>query len=435
MSGPFQRRLIVLLGAAAAGFASWMTLPGTSIDKAAFTTIAGSIANPPYFVSGHGSHADPWKLRTFSADHKPDKRQAPVIVSLGDDVDGFFQTSPPSPVDLAVILTNSQRLGAKKAATAGVLAWEKPDVIGLAALDKAIGRFDSLVMAAPLSRGPVAETMPPAFRKASVAVDTIQGDVSSLPVVNRIPLPGVILGNEHTMAGFQTLESETASDAPPLLARWEDRVVFAFPLMAVLQRLDLTVDALEIRPGQFVRFGAEGPTIPIDRYGRLSTGLRRVSPYTVIPAEDLIDGGDDLFPKQAPEPVILRDDRSAAEPATRAFSASLSTMIAAISSDGSLAAARACRRPGPGAEAAVISLVALALAAFAGLPAFPRNTVFLSIAAAGLAAQVIGMAAADARPPGLHSPGAGLRGLAGGAPGPSARGAPPPPRAWTASPK
>lgn len=403
MAGPLQRRLIVLLGAAAAGFACWKTLPGTSIDKAAFTTIAGGIANPPYFVSGHGSHADPWKLRAFSADHKPDKRQAPVIVSLGDDVDGFFQTSPPSPVDLAVILTNFQRLGAKKAATAGVLAWEKPDVIGLAALDKAIGRFDSLVMAAPLSRGPVAETMPPAFRKASVSVDTIKGDVSSLPVVNRIPLPGVILGNENTMAGFQTLESETASDAPPLMARWEDRVVFAFPLMAVLQRLDLTVAQLEIHPGKFIRLGPDGPTVPIDRYGRLVSELRTVSPYTVIPAENLIDGGDDLFPKQAPEPVILRDDRSAAEPATRAFSASLSTVIAAIASDESLAAARAYQRPGPGAEAAVISLVALVLAAFAGLPAFPRNTAFLTIAAVCLATQTIGMAAADAWLPGLHS--------------------------------
>ncbi len=401
MACPLQRRLIVLLGAAAAGFACWKTLPGTSIDKAAFTTIAGSFANPPYFVSGHGSHAKPWKLRTLPADQKPDKRQAPVIVSLGDDVDGFFQTSPPSPVDLAVVLTNFQRLGAKKAATAGVLAWEKPDVIGLAALDKAIGNFDSLVMAAPLSRGPVAETMPPAFRKASVSVDSIKEDASSLPVVNRIPLPGVILGNKNTMAGFQTLESETASDAPPLLARWEDRVVFAFPLLTVLLRLDLGVDQMEIRPGKFIRLGPDGPTVPIDRYGRLVSELRPVSPYAVIPAEDLIDGSDELFPKQAPEPVILRDDRSAAEPATRAFSQNLATVIASIASDESQAA-RAYHRPGPGAEAAMILLTAIALAAFAGLTAFSRNIAFLTIAAVCLAAQTIGMAAADAWLPGLH---------------------------------
>lgn len=403
MAGPLQRRLIVLLGAAAAGFACWKTLPGKSLDKAAFTSIAGGFANPPYFISGHGSHADPWKLRTFSADHKPDTRQAPVIVSLGDDVDGFFQTSPPSPVDLAVILTNFQRLGARKAATAGVLAWEKPDVIGLTALEKAIGKFDSLVMAAPLSRGPVAETMPPAFRNASVSIDAVLGDTSSLPVVNRIPLPGVILGKEKTLAGFQTLESETASDAPPLMARWEDRVVFAFPLLTVMQRLDLTVEQLEIRPGKFLRLGPDGPTVPIDRYGRLVSELKRVSPYAVIPAENLIDGGDDLFPKQAPEPVILRDDRSAAEPATRYFSQNLSTVIATIASDDSLAAARAYRRPGPGAEAAMISLTALVLAAFAGLPAFPRNIAFLTIAAVCLAAQIIGMAAEDWWLPGLHS--------------------------------
>lgn len=403
MAGPFQRRLIVLLGAAGAGFICWKTLPGTSLDKTAFTAAAGSFANPPYFISGHGSHSDPWKLRTFSADQKPDTRQAPVIVSLGDDVEGFFQTSPPSPVDLAVVLTNFQRLGAKKAATASVLAWEKPDVIGLAALDKVIGRFDSLVMAAPLSRGPVAETMPPAFRNASVPVAAIVGETSSLPVVNRIPLPGVILGKDNSLAGFQSLESEMASDATPLMARWEDRVVFAFPLLAVLQRLDLTVAQLEIRPGEFLRLGPNGQTVPIDRYGRLVSGLRRVSPYVVIPAEDLIDGGEDLFPKQAPEPVILRDDRSAAEPATRMFSNSLSTVIATIASEDSLTAAHVYQRPGTGAEVAMISLVAIVLAAFSGLPTFSRNIAFLTIATVCLATQTIGMAAADSWLPGLHS--------------------------------
>jgi hypothetical protein len=215
VAGTFQRRLWVLLGSAVAAIACWIGIPGTALDRLAFTTVVRGFANPPFFITGNGSHASPWNLRTFAAQGRPDTREAPVIVSLGDDVDGFFQSSPPSPIDLAVILTNFQRLGAKKAATAGVLAWDAPDPIGLAALDKAIGRFDSLVMAAPLSRGAVPESMPPSFRKASVALESIHGDPSSLPIVNRIPLSGVILGQENTVAGFQVLDSEPRTRFAP----------------------------------------------------------------------------------------------------------------------------------------------------------------------------------------------------------------------------
>ena len=169
----------MLLGAVATAFLAWMWLPGTAIDRVAFTAVARGFANPPFFIAGNGSHASPWKLRTFAAKNLTDKRQAPVIVSLGDDPDGFFQSSPPSPIDLAVILSNFQRLGAHQAATAVVLAWESPDPIGLAALDKALSRFDSLVMAAPLARGAVPEQIPPAFRKASVPLETLRGDPSA----------------------------------------------------------------------------------------------------------------------------------------------------------------------------------------------------------------------------------------------------------------
>lgn len=392
---------MVLLGAAAAAYACWKNLPGTALDRAAFAAVVKGFANPPFFISGNGSHASPWKLRTLAATHKPDTRQAPVIVSLGDDVAGFFQSSPPSPIDLAVILTNFQRLGAKNAATAGVLAWDAPDPIGLAALDKALSRFDSLVMAAPLSRGAVPEQMPPAFRKASVPVASLHGDLSSLPIVNRVPLPGIILGKDNTMAGFQILDSEPKSGFTPLMARWEDRVVFAFPVLAILQRLDLTVDAVEIRLGEYLKLGPDGPAVPIDRYGRLAVPLSPVSPCAEIPAEALIDGGDDLFPKQAPEPVILRDDRSAAEPATREFSQTLAAMIAEIASDNSLAPARDYPRLPTNWELGGLSYVAIVLALVGGLAPFPRHIGFLIIAAACLAYQLIAAGTAGLWLPGI----------------------------------
>ena len=389
MNGLLQPGLRVPLLAALAASACWLLLPGTAIDRAAFSLMARGFANPPFFITGEGSRKSPWKLRTFSSKPRLDPKRAPLIVALGDDVDGVFQTSPPSPIDLAVILSNFQRLGAKKAATAAVLAWDAPDPIGLAALDKTLGRFDSLVMAAPLGRGAVAEPMPPAFRNASVPAGNARGDITLLPVVNRVPLRGVILGGENTLAGFQALDSERAARFPPLLARWEDRVVFAFPLLAAMQGLDLPLDGIEIRLGEYLKLGPQGPVVPLDRFGRLAARLGHVTPFAEIPAAALIDGGDDLFPKQAPQPVILRDDQSVAEPATRTFSQRLAAAIAAITSDTGLAPARAFKRFTVSQEIVLLALLITALKLVSLLPVFRRNIGFLLLAGFCVASQTI----------------------------------------------
>ncbi|MEO7099903.1 MAG: hypothetical protein ABI162_11115 [Luteolibacter sp.] len=391
----------MLLISAGAALSCWKRLPGTEWDQAAFTVVAGSFANPPLFVSGRGTYDAPWKLGSMTAETKVDTRQAPVIVSLGDDLEGFFQTSPPAPIDLAVIFSNFQRLGTKKAATAAVFSWEAPDPIGLAALDKALGSFDSLVMAAPLSRGAVPAAMPPAFRRASIPLANIHGDSSALPVVNRIPLPGVILGGENSVAGFSSLESESAAGFSPLVARWEDRVVFAFPLLVVLQRNNFPVDGVDVHLGEYLKLSPDGPVVPLDSYGRLAMPLKEMAAYKEISAEALIDGGDELFPKTAPDPVILRDDQSAAEPATRAFSQKLSAMVTAIGSNEAFSRSKTYPRLAPEIEWCVLGLTAFVLSLLSGLSEFKRHICFGVLAALLVSAQWIGAGMALVWLPGL----------------------------------
>ena len=390
-----KRRFWVLLVSAAITMGCWKFLPGSAPDRVLFSTVAGSFANPPLFVSGNGTHASPWKLNTMTAEPKPDKREAPVVVSLGDDLGAFFQSSPPAPIDLAVIFSNFHRLGARKAATAAVLAWEAPDPIGLAALDKALGKFDSLVMAAPLSRGAVSSAMPAAFRRASLPLTQVHGDTTSLPSVNRIPLPGVIFGGEKSSAGFSTLESEPSSEFPPLIARWEDCVVFAFPLLTVLQRNNFPLEGVEIRLGEYIKLSPSGPVVPLDDYGRLATPIKPMAAFKEISAEAIIDGGDGLFPKTAPDPVILRDDQSAAEPATRAFSKKLSAMVAAIASDQGFASISAYPRLSEKIETGILAFFVIALTTLCGLPAFSRHITFSVLAGTALSAQWIGVGMAS----------------------------------------
>lgn len=395
MRGLFQRRLCVVLASAAAGFAVWKSLPVEDWDRLTFTTVASGFINPPLFISGDGSAAAPWQLRAFTFDPKTDKHEAPVIVSLDDDVEGFFQESPPSPIDVAVIFTNFQRLGAKKAATSAVFAWDEPDPIALVAFEKSLDRFDSLVMAAPLTRGPVDSPIPPALRRASVPASSVIGNLTALPIVNRVSIPNIILGGEKTLAGFSVLDTESIPTYDLLFARWEDRVVISFPLLTVLQRLNLPPEGLEIHLGEYMKLSPAGPVVPIDEFGRLDLPVKLLSAYAEIPAEKLIDGGDDLFPKQAPNPVILRDDRTTAGASTRGFSKGIAGIIAAIASDDALTPTATYRRLPREWEWGILGVAVLLLAACCGKSPFIRSMVGLAIAGTAIAAMWAGFGIAS----------------------------------------
>ncbi len=401
MAGPLQIPYRVLILSAAAAIGCWRYLPGTTADRAAFEVVAGSFANPPLFVSGHGTHSAPWQLGVMTAKSKPDQAQAPWIVSMGDDLAGYFQSSPPAPIDLAVIFSNLQRLGVTKAATAAVFAWEAPDPIGLAALDKALAGFDSLTMATPLSRSVVSSPLPAAFRRASLPLEAILGDTTLLPTVNRIPLPGVILGGDNSLAGFSYLESEPVTALPPLLARWEDRVVFSFPLLTVLVHGDFPLDKVEVKLGEYLKLSVDGPVLPIDASGRLAMPISTVAPFAEIAAEDLIDGGADLFSKSAPVPVILRDDQSAAEPATRAFSKSLSTMVAALASNNAFAQTTVYHRLTAAWEIGLLGGIVLLLGLLGRTSKFSFHIGVLVLFAAVLTMQWVGVALAGVWLPAL----------------------------------
>ncbi len=332
---------------------------------------------------------------------KSKSSQAPMIVSLEDDLKGFFQSSPPAPVDVAVIFNNFLRLGKTHAACAALLSWESPDPIGLGALEKVMARFDSLVMAAPLSRGAVPGVMPPAFRRGSVAETSVHGDLADMPLVNRIPIPGLVLDGENAMAGFSVLESETTGKPPNLLARWEDRVVLSFPLLTVIQRLKISLDQVEIRLGECIRLGSQGAVIPIDRYGRFTQAVKNQPAFAKITAESIIDIDPAAFPADAPDPLILRDDQSAAEPATRAFSKTLSSLIAALGSDSGLTPAQTFPRLGMNWEIGILATLVAALGLISRLAGFSRYVGFVVLSMVCLIAQWLGVGMASVWLPGL----------------------------------
>jgi len=386
VADPRLRFLSLLLVSAAAAWYAWLHLPSTPADRLLVKTVAAGTANPPFIIAGEGTRSAPWSLRVLAPYRKADPAHEPIVISLADDPQGIFQSSPPSPVDLAVVLKNLRRLGAADAAIAAILAWEQPDMIAIAALDQELSGFRSVVTAAALSRGATGSALPPSFRRGSISAAQIRGTVADLPAANRLSLPGVILGGDNALSGFTLLENDP--DGAPMLARWDDRIVLAFPLVAVLAERGLSFEAVEVELGNFIKLGSAGPFIPIDKYGRISTVPGKLSNTKVFRAEALIDATEPL-PILAGKAVLLRDDQSNAEAATRAFSKKIAPLVADISSGAGMSEEQILRRLPPEWEQIIWGTVVLALAFCSSRSRFARAIVFGLLAAVALIAHLI----------------------------------------------
>jgi len=371
-----QRSLRVWIATAATAILCWLYVPTSSIDRHAFLFFAQLNHGHDVNVSGDGSHRSPWQLRWNPDDS--DSNNTPVSITLNDDPDGFFQSSPHAPVDIAVILNNMQRLGARRVAYAPLLAWANPDPIGLTALETQMNAFESIAIAVPLTRGAVMEPMPAAFRRASLPIEDIKGNIKALPVINRASIPNMIYGTDNTLAGFQVLDSEPDNEAMPLLARWDYRVVFAFPLLAAMQQLQLKPEDLTIQVGESIKLGDKGPTIAIDEFGRLVKKAEHKTNLLEIPAEALIDGKKDLLKNHSFTASIISDHRSINESAIAEFNRILAPSILFLTT-GNSSQTRAYHRLSSSQEIYTLLTLTLFVALATPIPGIYRLLVYIAI--------------------------------------------------------
>jgi len=321
-----------LIFSSLAGFLACWLLPGSLVEKAFFHLTAKPVTSSKSLIYGAGTTEKPYAVGSLN--NTPlEKISSPIDIVITDDPNQIFQTSPPSPVDYAIILKNLKRLNQDSIAIGTPLYWAEPEVMPLRALDQQLDTIPKLITSVPLSRRPTPSPIPPAFRRASIPVSSIRGNPSLLPVVNRIAIPDVLLGSQSSLAGFSILESEPTSKFPPLLAKWDDRVIFSFTLLAALNHLQISPESIEIHLGRHIYLGIRNHYIPIDSYGRLNhfpEALEAI-PSLPIPAENLIDAPNAEFASVSFQPVIIRDEPSTQDPATATFSDSLIRTVALLS--------------------------------------------------------------------------------------------------------
>lgn len=336
-------RLLKSFLCAAAALLAWAILPGTFLDRGLLHLTAHTFANPPFFITGKGDHDSPLILHTLEKQLTTPSVPLPDI-TITDDPDRVFQTSPPSPVDFAIILKNLRRLGRDSVAIGMPMVWSAPDVISLMALDQQLDALPSLVTSAPLSRGPISAPLPPAFRRASIDISKIHGNARDLPLVNRVSIPDVLLGNSSSLAGFTTLESEPDGGYPHLLARWDDRVILSFPLLAALSDRKVSPSEIGIHLGKYISLGKTGSYIPIDEFGRLTIKPPSSGGSATIPAETLIDAPDNLLSNHRKGTVLIRNGMLAADEASLNFSQTLVPTVSLLAASSGTFTARAFHR-------------------------------------------------------------------------------------------
>lgn len=351
-------RIYSLILSSLAGCVTCLLLPTTSVEKSTFGLTAKILTRSDSLHFGEGTTEKPYALGSLQQKVSP-KKSGPTEILLTDDPNRIFQSSPPSALDLALILHNLKRLNQTAIAIGTPLHWSNPDLMPLQALDRQLDQVPNLITTSPLTRTTSPSPIPPAFRKASLPLSKIRGNLSLLPVVNRTSLPDVVLGNQTSLAGFSILDSEPASKTPHLMAKWNDRVVFSFTFLCALQHLNVPLDSIRVHMGRHIDLGKNQLYIPIDDFGRLIhlPQIQKPNHSSLFPAENLIDAPDNTFVKVSYQPVIIRNTQSNQEPASLDYSNTLSNTLAILTEPTTSFAIKLLDRPSITSELLFISAV------------------------------------------------------------------------------
>ena len=232
---------------------------------------------------------------------KNDPRQAITSahlqkIAITDDPERIFESTPPSPLDYAVILDRLLEHGHRDVIFNTPLVWDDYSEIELQALNRKLTSLDSVTLSLPLTRGVINQAAPPALQQSLIPLNQVQGNYHPLPRANQVTLTQRADGGANTLAGFSVIESaQNAEDTEhvQLIALWQGQaIVPSTELLVLMKQHEVPLKDLIILCGKEIRFGEKGPMISIDEFGRtpirnsLSEDTQSVD---IVRAQDLFD--------------------------------------------------------------------------------------------------------------------------------------------------
>lgn len=224
---------------------------------------------------------------------QPDAGRNFRMLEITDDPDQVYESTPPSPLDYAVMLHTLKEKGAENIILTTRMSWDGDSGLSADALSIKLSAFNRATIALPLTRGSTAQELPNILRQSVIPFSNIRGNIRLIPVVNQVALPAVLAGNKNVYAGFSKIESTPeSSDFLPMICHWENEgLIPSLELLALMNAHSVTPAEVLVRSGRHIRLGIEGPVVPINSYGEILLPEMRPHQLHKIPtikAEDLI---------------------------------------------------------------------------------------------------------------------------------------------------
>lgn len=237
-----------------------------------------------------------------------------TFLQVDDPEARVFGSWPLGPVDYSILIDNLGKNDPRVIAVEPVLGWiGGVDDLRMSSLRNVLLRTDPefegggtarVLLGAELQMNPSGKPIGAGALSLFPEIKNVEGDRSRLPEFTRagaFPEPALTaisqqLGFTRIDLGDADAERKQDSLTVPMLARFGDRVVPSFILLAMVLEAGVDVDSVEVVLGDVIRIGGErGLEIPIDRAGRLNvfTGIReRIAKHN---ADILILlGGEDI---------------------------------------------------------------------------------------------------------------------------------------------
>ncbi|MBK1829844.1 hypothetical protein JIN77_03850 [Verrucomicrobiaceae bacterium R5-34] len=226
---------------------------------------------------------------------QPDRGRAFQLIEITDDPDRVYESTPPSPLDYAVMLHALNDRGVENLVFTTRLSWDGDLGLSADALNHQLAPFSHASFGLPLTRGATAQELPPALRRSLIPFSQVSGNRRLIPTVNQVALPAVMSDGEHSYAGFSSIESTPGTaDYVPMICQWQDEgLIPSLELLALMSAHDVRPDEVLVHCGRHIRLGMEGLVIPIDSYGEtalpvLSANEQQASTQPPLKAEELI---------------------------------------------------------------------------------------------------------------------------------------------------
>ncbi len=240
-----------------------------------------------------------------------DGQSAPLpIISLHKSSTlASFAHHPPSPMDYAVLLYQLHLHGAKHIYISAPFSWSpEPDNIVKSAFTYEFSRFHSHLLALPMSESIRQEELPPSLKQWCIPAENVKADFSLFPRADKLVssaselsfpelnITASIVENNplfHPKHTFRTL---------PLLVRWGDKLLPTLPLIAALNALELSPQAVHLTADNKLILG-DKRVIPLDTLARAETPANTAP--TILATDDVIVNNIPGLPQQA-NPIIRK---------------------------------------------------------------------------------------------------------------------------------